>query len=853
MSRPTIVLLLSKKIPDSLKNFFTSKQIKCITADQYNSAVELTHIVLDSSTELNSINDKYQTIESDIRLLSLDPVSDMTLFLEMNGRLAIDSNWFTRPMGKIILEKFFIGRASVHLTENFPSIKEHGNFKVTNHLRIGHDMDRLAAFIHGRNTSLVNVRTFVDHALYYACYLSQAKIGSAPYDVDYGFTGTDTVVQIHLPVRRFLAENLLDSFHAPNGGDPLKYILSTCVQSADLTEIQYIESASKLVISGLWQLRDVGTYTGFSGLLINHIRTSEQIEMAALQELMTQEVKPNAIVESAEAEVLVEKPLPGEVKNPEFEEIVQSEGYQETVSSTISQETETILKADEPEPESSQVIKGSETEKETGQLVKGEKEQKDNFSQKISADKIEKDNFSHKISADKVEKDNFNQVISSSKTQTDNSKMVISSSATDNESKDDIVSAIGQSVQGNDKGSWAVKSIGGTGKGEEVTKANAPMPAAAAAYVKEIETDLKKTKGQLELAMKELKIFKEMRKKMAEVDQKFKTTQLQSSSSDDPMEAIDAVNAADAEVRKMKLELQQKQVLFAQEIEKSQRQLKSRDLLIEKSKENIQTITNVKDFEIKQLNEKIEKMSGGQTAMQASFQQIKTLEQDKQSLMRLVDVYKNKLTVIAAKAEKQAVNPAAKEEEVRKLNMEKQTAQVALTASQKEVSKLKSRNELDQAEIKRLSEEKIALEHKLKAAANVNASMPVHLQKSAAEETLSLKLKEVENELTAQTAKAAKAEDKVKDLEKKVNDLAAGLTKASGAADQSLKTRNAHLEKAVTKMTQDLTTSANQLAEAKKDINKARLEKTALQNQLDKLKKELEKATAKAPGPKKAA
>lgn len=821
MSRPTLVLLLSDRIPDSLKNFFTSKEIKCITSDQYNTSVELTHIVIGSAADLNSINDKYQTVENDIRLLSLEAVSDMTLFLELNGRLVIDSNWFTRPMGKIILEKFFLGRASVQLTENFPAVKEHGGFKVTNHLRVGHDMDRLAAFIHGRNTSLVNVRTFVDHAIYYACYLSQARIGSAPYDVDYGFTGTDTVVQIHLPVRRFLAENLLDSFHNPTGGDPLKYILNTCVQSADLTEVQYIESASKLVISGLWQLRDIGTQVGFSGLLLNHIRTSEQIEMAALQDLMSQEVKPNSLAESAQAEVLVEKPLPGELNNPAEAEMKPIPVATEAGIPIVIESSETVVKGSGPEEEVSQVIKGSQTEKESLKIISGDKEKKDNFSQKISGDSEKKDN----------------------------SKVVISSSAS--EFNDDIVSAIGQSVQGKDSGNWSVKSLGNSGS--EVQSVSSAMPAAAAAYVKEIENDLKKTKNQLELAMKEIKIFKEMRKKMAEVDQKFKSTQLESSGSDNSMEAIDAVNAADSEVRKMKLELQQKQVLFAQELEKTQRQLKSRDLVIEKSKQQIQAMTNTKDRVIAQLNERIEKMSGGQTAALASFQQIKVLEQDKQSLTRLIDVYKNKLTVIAAKAEKQSVDPAAKEEEMRKLNMEKQTAQVALTASQKEISKLKSRNELDQSEIKRLSEEKIALEQRLKTATNMNTSMPVHVQKSAAELELTTKLKEVEAELNAQTVKATKAEDKVKDLEKKVNDLANGLTKASGAADQSLKTRNAHLEKAVTKMTQDLTVSANLVSDAKKEINKARLEKTALQNQLDKLKKELEKATAKAPGAKKAA
>lgn len=849
MKRPLLVMLMNKEIPDGLKNFFSGKQIKCITPDQYNTAMELTHLVVSPQDDLKGITDQFQVVENDIRLLSLGPMADMSSFLESNGRLVVDPKWFKSPMGKIILEKFFEGRASVNLDQNFPAIKEHGGFKVTNHLRMGHDLDRLASFVHARNSALVNVRTFVDHAIYYACYLAQAKIGSTPFDVDYGFTGTDIVVQVHLPVRRFLAENLLSSFHTPNGSDPVKYLLSICAQSADFTEVQYIQEAGKLVLSGLWQSSEA-KLLGFSGLLVNHVRSVEQIQRASLAELTSIEVAPPPVVEVTEAEALVEKPLVGEVPNPAWEVEVGPQVNADTPEPRVAEPVAQVIKGSTPEPDASQVIKGSAPEKESSQTIKGSAPEKDS-SQTIKGKPEAKDTFQQRFTATKEAKDNFQVKISAGeRSAPDNSKQVFSRSAPAAES-DDIVSAMDQSRQEQDNSTWAVKSIASgvaASPAAELTVKGLAPGQASALQVKELEAELRKTKSQLELAAKEIKVFKDMRKQMFEVEQKFKQTQ-QETEPVDNMEAIDAVRAAENEVRKAKLELQQKQVFFAQELEKNQRLLKSREMVIEKAKDSLKLLTEKKDKEIRDLQERMTDMGSGQTAASTAFQQVKTLEAEKQSLARLVDVYKNKLTAMTAKMEREASNPASKDEELRKVQLEKQTAQVALTAAQKEITKLKSRSEIDQNEIKRLADEKIAFEQKYKAATSAAQTQ----QNNSAEEALKLKNRELERDLAAQTIKASRSDEKVKELEKKILDLTASITKLNSSGDANLKTKVAHLDAAVKKMTQDLTTSANQLAESKKEINKLRQEKTALQNQLDKAKKDADKAAGKDKDSKKAA
>lgn len=818
MTRPVRVLLLSKAIPSSLQKFFAEKKIVTVTVDQHDPVKLLSHILIGAGEDLEILAATYQTVAKDIRLLSLAPVEDMTQFLASNGRMVVDEQWFATPMGKVTLEKFFLGRASVHLEENFPAIKEHGGFKVTNHLHMGHDMDRMATFIHARNSSLVNVRTFVDHAIYYACYLTQASIGSAPYEVDYGFTGADMVVQVHLPVRRFVAETLMASFNQANSDDPVSYLLQVCMRSTDFAEIQYIEVANKLVISGFWKSQaEAGS--GFKGILLNHIRTSEQILHADKFSDLSIEEGAIQFVDSTPAEDLLIKPLIGGVPNPEQPK--------ETITATGSE-------SPVAEGELVTVVKGRPQDKESVQVVKGGDEKPGDFKQTIAGSPEAKDNFTQKFSAEALVKDK--------------EKITFAAGA---ETKQEgwAVKSLGQAAA--EKSAMRVGSIGVGANGDmKVTKTSAP--AAAIGQMRELEGELKKVKQQIDMATKELSVLREFRKKMLEVDQQASETPEADFASEDGLEAIDAVNKAENEVRKAKLEVQQKQAFFAQELDKNLRQLKAKDSVIEKAKDSIRVITMKKDREIAEMKTQMEKITAEQVANATSLQRMKTIEQDRQALAKLVDVYKNKLSTMSANAEKQATNPSVKEEELRKLTMEKQTAQVALAASQRDLSKSKSRQELDQAEIKRLNEVRIELEKQVKEANSASAAAASQTPDSQIEEILTSQLKDVEKDLAATKIKASRSDEKVKELERKLTDMTASMTKAASGADSGLKAKISHLDAAVKRMTQELNSSANQLAEAKKESNKLRLDKTALQNEIERLKKASDKASGKVPAPKKA-
>jgi hypothetical protein len=1134
--RPTLVLVHSGKISGELTNFFDKISAKVVDLAEFEMSMQVTHICASGDQDFRTINQMFSTVDNDIKIIALTHVKDLPSFLANNGRLVLDQNWLTEKLGQTILEKFFQGHASIQLAENFPSIREGISCKITNHMRIGSELDRLAHFVHSRDGAVVNVRTFVDHAIYYLVYLKQAGIAEAPFEIDCGHTGHQTILQIHLPVKSYLADYLLDSFGQPNGQDPLRYLLSICTHSADFTEIQYIQSAAKLVITGLWQNHKEVRKIGFSGLMINHIKTISQIENQISYQTQQIPRQTNASLESS-AEAMKDKPLPGhllEMVMPEkghegyfkdhpdlakemiafvidqskerypglsvnelseaqvvnlitefydlektsqlvesdFKHIVErvrkntvskayeqqiararedlkhdddfqkklSESFVERVAEKISGSLDEInfakiVKASVAPPDvavvvgrgddeqdavivvrgngvrdelihkirggvqeevSKQVIKGTPMEvddfivrisQEIGNEVKGDWKVKTGLVQNVMPVKIRHslERYATKMGqtldslttsdlqlfsqtdlpsviADFVTVDeNFeipeslmpdykfrNTFQESLKTKMDSMfpgktvdevsgiitpeeqekllRTVVKESvrsAVKNDSilkEENLVKALSFTLhETEDEVKTIIASTNNEVKAMEekqvikrlfespapqinLEKTNLQNDAANSILVQKLrqtELDNKVVKRELEKALIELKVLKDSRvqvekiekktqelvrseiihepipakvsdKEVIPVEEKIRIIQdLATGKKVDPRETqrlkealereqkiLMTAREAEQNVKIAKIEIQKKDLLFAQEIEKANRALKSRDLIVQKAKDGLTVMLERKDKEIKDLNSKLSNVISSSVSTQQANQEqkLRVLEQEKQSLNRLIEVYKNKLTSMAANLEKQngGSNPK-KDEDVRKVTLEKQRAEVALNLTQKEVTKLKSRTELDQAELTRLRSERKRLEEALKSA--LSTTGPVIATPLATNDAHEKALASLQNELKLQTQKTNKYELNIKELELKVTELSGLLTKSAasgGASDQAMKGKMAQMDASVRKLSADFAAATNQLGEAKKEINKARAENTALKNTLERLKKDLEKNKGKpaAPGKK---
>lgn len=1128
-SRPLLILQHSGDISQELLDFLEATSAKLVSLAEFEMNMEITHILAQGDQDFHAMNRMFSTLENDIRIVALSAVKDLPSFITNNGRMVVDQKWLGSPLGLVALEKFFRGQASIQLAENFPSVNEGLSVKVTNHLRMGADLDRVTQFVHARNGAVVNVRTFIDHAIYYLVYLKQAGIAALPIELDCGHTGTDTVVQIHLPVKNYVAEYLMDSFGQANGQDPLRYLLAICASSADFMEIQYIQSASKLVLTGLWQNKASARTIRFSGLMINHVFTTSQLERQ-IEERLKYLPSTSAVQAQASAEALKDKPLPGHLlemvmpeaghggylkdhpdlakqlvafvidqwkeryPSKEIAEVTESqmtdlltefhdsaevanlvdvdiqhviervrknnvseaygkqidrvrdnlkhdedfqkvlgESFAASVAEKVSGALDVadlaqLVKGGTDAPDVPIVIGGKNGDADAGIVVKGERARAELISrvtggidaevedQLIKGTPMKVDDFITKVSqglGDEVRGDwkvktGLVQSVAPAKlrhglerfaakmgqtldrltasdlqlfTQSELPMLIegivavdetftipasilpelpdyqfrsafqqelqarmqelypgktpaeVAGIITAEEQEKLLRSVVKETVkatvatQKDVSQDVLIKALSGTldesedkvrtlveGSSSEVKKLESEQvlqrlfsaPAAnetvgeqadAATTIlverlRRVEADFSKSKTQLDAALTEIRVLKDARSQLYDVEQKTKAATLEARAKVDeineeiiPVEQkiqiiqdlasgkeidpenterlkealqreqqiIQAARTAEQEIKKTKIEMLQKEAIFAQEIEKANRALKSRDLVVQKVKDSLTIVMAKKDKEIQGLNAKMTELISSQAAsqQQGQAQKLRTLEQEKQSLTRLVEVYKNKLTSMASNMEKQAgTGTANKEDDIRKVTLDKQRAEVALQVAQKDATKLKSRIELDQAELGRLRGEKKRLEEALKSA--LSTSGPVLATGGPAKNDGHEKeLAALQGELKAQQQKAGKYELTIKDLESKVTELTGMLAKSAvgGPNDPNVK-KMVRMEATVKKLSSDFAAATNQLGESKKEINKARAENTALKNMVEKLKKDLEKAKPAAPGKK---
>jgi hypothetical protein len=917
------VILLHAGAPSpKLLQFLQSIEARLLNLAEYDTQTKLTHIITTGNQDFTALSQAYHTVEDDVRLIALTEVLEFSSFLSGNGRLVWDVSWEQGELGKTWLEKFFLGAASVHLDESFPTVKDGGHFKVMNIFKIGVELDRMAAFVHARGDSAVSARTFLDHALYYLTYLHQAGVAQLPIEVDYGHTGSETVVQLHLPVNGFVAEHMLDSFCAVDSKDAQRFVLGVCARSADFLEVQYIQSAAKLVISGFWRPQEGKRQRG---LMLNHIQTTAQIRRTVeriINETSTPSVNDKPLVGSlAHVSIGEEALFPISARRaigPEASKVIEGKASQPEESRRVSggtpeAEESRRVSGGTPEAEENRKVAGSAAETESVEVVRGAREAADKLAQKISSDIVEEiekqilkgervkpDDFVMRITAGagtESKKGGWNLRAGLSNTQAAETvkghlaEFAVKIGKTpDTLANEDYqlfsakvlpvaireVSDVGI-ITSEEQEQLIQEAMKRTGRAPAPSVAVDTVQAMLTGRLQRAETENAKMKDLLDAAKTELRVLKDLQKQMQvvqapiavealspiedtellplEVKMRYmqdlasgKASELDAKKMREALEreqkTLESARAAENEVRKARLEIKQKEVLFAQELEKTQRSMKSRDLIMEKAKESFQLIVAKKDKQIAELAEKVQGLNGLQATSQLAFQESKRLEQEKQSLTRMVEIYKNKLASVSANLEKQSASPTGKkDDEVRRAVMDRQRAESTLKLLEKEMAKLKSKAQHDQQELMRLRGEKKFIEEKLQTTA---AQLTVK-ERAPAVQDLSGKVKELEREIQAQTTKAERLELTNSELEQKVAELTASLTRTgSGQVDQALKTKVTHMENTMKKLTTDLTAAATAMAESKKEVNKLRSEKTALQNQLDKLKKDSEKAAKKA-------
>lgn len=874
------ILNLSGELSAELTDYFASRNVQIASpSDQQDR--DWTHIIVKDLEEFDHLNTLYDLVAKDRFLISLSRVGDMKNFAINNGNLVLNECWMNSDLGSFILDKYFQSYGGITLADNYPKFNEAGSFNIANPFNTGEYLDRMVQKAFEAGSDALSVKSYFDHLLMFVTGLKNKGKAGLPFEVIFGTFESVFAVQIHFFAQNLDISDLTTGLNSGLSKKPEEYFLNVAVQSADFFDCSYMPDVSKIVITSLW-INDERIKFENRGFMFSTITGGSPVIQYSPGEEVTSFI-------SAQPEIM------------DFSEKISASAEDEELPAVVSgsptnEETEAqVVKGRGPEEEASQVIKGSKELEELVQTIKGNLEQEDNSVFTVSGEKFDIDKTALKI-AGNVQKASGESNLTV-KSLGPGLQKTIKSGLFDfakglNKEVDDLEPS-DLAVFQMDKVPELLKrelenkmiSSHPEEKSSLTVKASAQRLSTnqSDAEIKDLQTKLvtanadnEKLKSQMKTLASEVRILKESRNKLAEIQAKAQAASVEINLKQEQNQLVDneshelinkinqkldeqdvqkitvlmdTVKQEELKVRKLQLEAVQKDTFFSQQMEKSERDIKSKDLIIIKTKETFTKLVDKKDREISELKIKIDQLGAALVNNPASNnnQIIKDLERQNQNLNKQIDMYKVKISSMATNLQPSKSEDSLKEE-ARKLQMLNQQMKNQLAQNQRELEKLQSKDSIQSSQLQQLKQEKAKLDQLFKKATQ-----------DLKEATVAAQSSQNDHELKRLLAQNQVLETQVKDSAQKISNLEAKLTEALKpqkgviSGDDGSKVKLTQLENSVKKLTQDLIEAKNQIAESKKETNKLRQDKTALQNQLDKLKKEADKqksASPKKPGGK---
>lgn len=539
------ILNLCESLPEGLENYFSSRKINFIS----NDVDGLTHILCQDVEDFQSLAEQYKTTERKIKIISLSEVSHRVSFFEAGGELILKANWFESELGEFILDKFFQGYAGVDLGDSYPSFVELGHFHIINPFSTGDHLDRMVYEAFKSGHPAFRLKTFFDHLLSYLTILKASGKVGFPLEFGYGGFGEVFGLQVSFFTQNFAQEDFLQSLseEKSQSGEALRIALDSC----GFFDFTHLKEVNKIVITALW------TREAQSGgnLLLNSLESSASLGQ------FPQNSAPTIVSSQKEIEELpIRISGSGEV---EAEEVQTIKGIKE-------------------EKEASTVVKGSPAEKEQAQLIKGSKEEKagDMKVKSLGGLPDEKGELSlthlgsNSAEIQKLEKQLAAKESMLAKTMENFNAMVAE--------KDKEIADIKES-----------KNLG-----EMIARAVAEKERQFSEEIERSRKENELLKGKMVTLGNELKTQKEAQSRFNSLGQEAKR-----------LAAEAAGEGEDKEIRKLELELEQKENLFKQEIEKLTRQNLNKESMLTRLKESTQATLAKKEAALQDLQTRVNELS----------------------------------------------------------------------------------------------------------------------------------------------------------------------------------------------------------------------------------------------------
>jgi hypothetical protein len=372
--RELIILNLAGELSVELKQYFAQKKATLLSSDDIGKTESFSHILTRGEMDFFDLSSLYNTIDRNIKIISLTALDDIQQFVMANGKLIIDEVWFSNGFGHFIMDKFFQDIGGINLGDSYPVFTEKGSFNIANPFNTGEYLDRMVHTAFQDGMSGLSIKTFFDHLIMYLTGLkTKGKVG-LPIEVTYGYFEDVFGIQLHFFTQDLILEDLTLSLASNISKKAEEYLLNVAVHSSDFFDLTYLHDVNKAVITGLWT-RDSKIKIENRGLLISDLSAGAAITQYPIQGV-TSFLSGNSEISDLSDKIILPTTI---VENKEIEAIKGStlkDSHSQSIAGVYDLENEvTIVKGSLEETADSQTIRGGTPLSDEITLVKGSREE----------------------------------------------------------------------------------------------------------------------------------------------------------------------------------------------------------------------------------------------------------------------------------------------------------------------------------------------------------------------------------------------------------------------------------------------------------------------------------------------
>lgn len=361
------ILVLSESLYTKLKNILGETLYEFFLESDENEKIDYTFI--------ESWHQK-DTIEG--KGILIGPCSQMKVAIEGNVAAVIHPAQLDHEVGQVSLKRLLGENSSLGLEVVFQKSKiQFKNFRLMDHLMMGHYSDVLAREAYLKGFKPLPIRNFFDSMASFLYQFEVEKRVSFPYDVDFGIWDDLFVMQIHCSAEEINIEDIASGLGEYKIENPQMGSLRLALSQTDALDIYQLKASQRLVLCAQWfhPLRKKQISNPFPSFYLHEVEKYSSYKGTIAKTLLSPLPKFNR----AEAKNDVLQKVVHKLNQMDVEELTRvisggenSEEAQQTVKGWLDfDDSNQMVSGRIDEDDSSQIVSGRIDEDDSNQMVSG--------------------------------------------------------------------------------------------------------------------------------------------------------------------------------------------------------------------------------------------------------------------------------------------------------------------------------------------------------------------------------------------------------------------------------------------------------------------------------------------------